>query len=306
MSISPKMLAPLMSVALFAAACGSTGEAAQTGVAETAEGAAETAEGAAETAEAASEVVDSESSTTTTDTTTTLPETTTERVILDESTTTQPLESDVTDESTTADGAEEDEDSSPPTTGTAGLSSDTEAATVEDELACWRIENFNEDDQDRWRVINDGVMGGRSEGSLAYAGSVVRFAGTIVTDGGGFSMIRTSALRDQTLAGGLDGAEYLRVRIRSANGRAYELTVQDSGTNTAIMHFTDLAVSDDGLWQEVVVPLTGLEARVFGNQRPNLAEFDLEQISTLGIILADGLDGPFSLEIDRIDACASA
>ena len=103
MSISPKMLAPLMSVALFAAACGSTGEAAQTGV-------AETAEGAAETAEAASEVVDPESSTTTTDTTTTLPETTTERVILDESTTTQPLESDVTDESTTADGAEEDED----------------------------------------------------------------------------------------------------------------------------------------------------------------------------------------------------
>ena len=106
------------------------------------------------------------------------------------------------------------------------------------------------------------------------------------------------------LVDGLDGAEYLQVRIRSANGRAYELTVQDGGTNTSIMHFTDIAVSDDGMWQEVVVPLSGLDARAFGTARPTLPEFDLAQISTVGIILADGLDGPFSLDIDRIDACA--
>ena len=52
------------------------------------------------------------------------------------------------------------------------------------------------------------------------------------------------------------------------------------------------------------MPLTGLEARAFGNPRVNVDSFDLGQVSSIGVILADGIDGPFSLEVDRIDACS--
>lgn len=156
-------------------------------------------------------------------------------------------------------------------------------------------------------MINDGVMGGLSEGELRLNGGVATFSGTINTNGGGFSMIRTATLRDgATLADSLEGAEYLRVRTRSANGRAYELTVQDSTTNSAVMHFADIVVSADSAWEEPLVSLTTLDARTFGTASPSLPEFQLDQISTLGIILADGLDGPFSIAIDRIDACASS
>lgn len=118
-------------------------------------------------------------------------------------------------------------------------------------------------------------------------------------------MIRTDIFRNGALlADSLEGAEYLRIRTRSANGRGYELTVQDGTTNTAIMHFADLAVTADSAWEEPLVPLTNLDARAFGSARPTLPAFELDQISTLGIILADGLNGPFSIAIDRIDACA--
>ncbi len=72
------------------------------------------------------------------------------------------------------------------------------------------------------------------------------------------------------------------------------------------MHFADIAITADSEWEEPLVPLTNLDARAFGTARPTLPEFDLGQISTFGIILADGIDGPFSFAIDRIDACAAS
>lgn len=80
----------------------------------------------------------------------------------------------------------------------------------------------------------------------------------------------------------------------------------DGTTNTAVMHFADIAITADSAWEEPLVPLTNLDARAFGTARPTLPEFDLGQISTFGIILADGMDGPFSFAIDRIDACAAS
>ncbi len=203
--------------------------------------------------------------------------------------------------------AEPDPDRSPPTTETDGLASNTETTVPAIELACWRVEDFGEESVERWSVINDGVMGGLSEGNLEYDGGVVTFDGQINTNGGGFSMIRTDVFRDdQSLAEALTGAEYLRIRLRSANGRAYELTMTDSATNASVMHVEDIAVSDEGLWQEPVISLTDLEPRIFGSVQPGIEAFEVEQTATIGVILADGLDGPFSLQIDRIDACAAA
>ena len=209
----------------------------------------------------------------------------------------------------TSDGTDEsdgDEPRNPPTTETGGLGSDVESSVAPENLECQRIEDFGGDAFDRWVVVNDGVMGGRSIGQLAEAGGgVVRFDGTINTNGGGFSLIRTSSLRGgQSLAESLTDAEYLRLRVRSANGRGYELIAEDTNSPSQIMHFAPIPIDDSGAWAEVVVPLTGLEARAFGNVGIDVAPFDLSAVSSIGVILADGIDGPFSLEVDRIGACS--
>ena len=42
-----------------------------------------------------------------------------------------------------------------------------------------------------WYVVNDNVMGGRSEGDFEVGQGELRFAGRTNTNGGGFSSIRT-------------------------------------------------------------------------------------------------------------------
>lgn len=42
----------------------------------------------------------------------------------------------------------------------------------------------------RWRMVNDNVMGGRSKGSVTFKGGVLVFSGSINTNGGGFSSVR--------------------------------------------------------------------------------------------------------------------
>jgi len=158
--------------------------------------------------------------------------------------------------------------------------------------ACVRVTDF---DTPTWVIVNDGVMGGRSDAEGAVADGVLTWAGTIVTAGGGFSSIR--GLVD----GQLVDATELVVRIRT-DGRPYELLATDALDGRGrVTHYTPIdAVGGD--WAEVTVSLVDMEARVFGN--PVTAEpFAPDAATQIGIILADGLDGPFAFEIDWIDAC---
>ena len=154
-----------------------------------------------------------------------------------------------------------------------------------------RVTDF---DEPNWFIVNDGVMGGRSDARGVIDSSRLEWSGTIVTLGGGFSSIR--GLVD----GSLTGATELQLRIRT-DGRAYELLADDDAS-TRVTHYNPIpAVGGD--WEVVVVPLTGMESRVFGNLVTS-EPFDPDQATQIGVILADGIDGEFAFEIDWIDACS--
>ncbi len=167
--------------------------------------------------------------------------------------------------------------------------SESPTTTVSDR--CVRVTDF---DEPNWFIVNDGVMGGRSDARGVIDSSRLEWSGTIVTLGGGFSSIR--GLVDGSLA----GATELELRIRT-DGRAYELLADDDAS-TRVTHYNPIpAVGGD--WEVVVVPLTGMESRVFGNLVTS-EPFDPDQATQIGVILADGIDGEFAFEIDWIDACS--
>lgn len=162
---------------------------------------------------------------------------------------------------------------------------------------CRRVEDFGVGAADRWRIVNDGVMGGLSQGEAEIVGDAIRFSGVIETDGGGFSSVR-SLLEPGALA---DATE-LRVRARS-DGRAYEVIADDAadGRDARVSHFGAIPLEGTD-WEEVVIVLDQLAPRVFGTPVDDLA-FQPDAATSFGIILADGSDGPFLLEVDWIDAC---
>lgn len=150
----------------------------------------------------------------------------------------------------------------------------------------------------KWRSINDGVMGGLSSGSPIYENGHMIFAGIINTNGGGFSSIRA-----QVADGAFANMNAIKFRVKS-DGRIYKATFRtDARYGWREVSFqAPLPVTTPGQWEDVVVPFSALKPSVFG--RPvRGAEFDPNEVQSIGIILADGRDGPFRLEVEAMAAC---
>jgi NADH dehydrogenase [ubiquinone] 1 alpha subcomplex assembly factor 1 len=170
--------------------------------------------------------------------------------------------------------------------------------------ACRRLTDFDDSDFDGgWAVVNDGVMGGRSNGAIEFTDSTMQFTGDVVTAGGGFTSIRLQLTGDE-----LTDSGYLALRLRS-DERTYGLTLEDSAQTgrRPIAHGADLTIdgpADADGWQTATTPYDELRPSVFG-QPLDAPAFDPDQAVEIGIIISDGVDGPFELEVDWIDACST-
>ena len=152
--------------------------------------------------------------------------------------------------------------------------------------------SFDRADEAKWFVVNDGVMGGRSAGAVAVNAGTLRFTGTLVTQGGGFTSVR--ARRDADLSGE-DGLE-LRVR---GSGRPFEVELDDGlrRYGRSVSRRAPVPVSAE--WTVVRVPFSALRSSIFG-QAVNAPPIDLARIRSVGLYMLDGRDGPFSVEVDYI------
>lgn len=151
---------------------------------------------------------------------------------------------------------------------------------------------FDRPDEAEWIVVNDGVMGGRSSGFVAVAGGTLRFTGTLVTRGGGFTSIR--ARRDADLS----GESGLELRVRG-NGRPFEIELDDGLRRFGRTVSRRMPVATTPEWAVVRTPFSALRSSIFG-QPVNAPPIDLARIRSVGLYMLDGRDGPFGVEVDYI------
>ena len=149
-------------------------------------------------------------------------------------------------------------------------------------------------DIDDWQIVNDGVMGGRSQGFVDIEDGVLRFTGDLVTRGGGFTSVRTFGPFD------LSGYQGLALRVRG-NGRPFEAEINDRQRYgpRPVSRRAAFATTED--WQTVHVPFATLRASSFG--RPvDVPPLSLADVQRIGFYIVDGKDGPFRLEVASISA----
>jgi hypothetical protein len=151
---------------------------------------------------------------------------------------------------------------------------------------------FDRADEAAWYVVNDGVMGGRSLGGVAVEAGTLRFTGTLVTQGGGFTSVRARRAVDLT---GEDGLE-LRVR---GSGRPFEVELDDGQRRFGRTVSRRAPVPTTAEWPVVRVPFSALRNSIFG-QPVNAPPIDLTRIQSVGLYMLDGRDGPFRVEVDYI------
>tara|TARA_A200000159_G_scaffold20181_1_gene16744 strand:- start:19 stop:612 length:594 start_codon:yes stop_codon:yes gene_type:complete len=154
------------------------------------------------------------------------------------------------------------------------------------------IFDFTEGDiREKWIVVNDNVMGGRSKGGFEFIKDKLVFSGSTNTNGGGFSSIRTNLIdfyfKDKT---------GLHIRYKG-DGRTFKLGVRMEGKSVSYRsNFT----TGNG-WQEVKIPFD--EMNVSWRGRPlSKDEHPLikSRIRSIEFMIYDKQDGPFKLQVDWI------
>ena len=164
---------------------------------------------------------------------------------------------------------------------------------------CVRLTDFStQAERQAWQTVNDNVMGGRSSGGPSFRDGLMAFSGDTNTDGGGFSSLRLPLAE-----GALSRFDKVTFRARP-DSREYMVTFDDnvSSRDRRVSHRALLPFGPSGEWQEVSVHFVDLFPAIFGRPIDDLP-FDKDLATRMGIMISDGLDGPFGLEIDWIDLC---
>jgi len=161
---------------------------------------------------------------------------------------------------------------------------------------CVLIEDFADgSSQLSWFVVNDGVMGGLSTGAVSIEPDVLVHTGVINTNGGGFSSVRARLLENNLVG-------YTRLQIRlNTFGRQYALNFGDNRYRS-VSHRALLPASPGDVWQEVTIEFDQTAPTQIGF-RVDAEPFVASAINELSLILADGADGSFKMEVAWIQVC---
>lgn len=146
-----------------------------------------------------------------------------------------------------------------------------------------------------WLVVNDGVMGGLSQGDAQLTENSILFKGKVSLDNnGGFSSIR-SQFSDKQLS------NYKEVEIRyRSTGISLAMTLSVSRRWYVPNYKTSLS-GTEGEWKTVTLPLKDFRKHYIGRpMNETLNKTALKEVIRLGFITDEKKYGPFEFELDYI------
>lgn len=146
-----------------------------------------------------------------------------------------------------------------------------------------------------WQTVNDGVMGGVSEGKFKITDAkTMEFFGTLsLANNGGFASVRT-----KTKKLGFEKGDTIVAKVRG-DGREYMLNLYPNKQRVAYSYRATVQTQKDE-WIEVKVPLDKFEATSFGQLVKNAGAVKPAEINAIGFMLGDKKAGPFKMEIEWI------
>lgn len=151
-----------------------------------------------------------------------------------------------------------------------------------------------------WYVVNDNVMGGRSEGDFEQEQGRLRFTGRTNTNGGGFSSIRTQPVQ-------LDLSNHAGIRLHvKGDGRRYtwRLATAARWRGRQVSYWADFE-TQNGTWSTVNIPFSSFIPKHRGYQLDG-PELDRGRIMGMGLMIYDNQDGPFELHLASVRAYSAA
>eukprot|EP00041_Stephanoeca_diplocostata_P008100 m.116268 g.116268 ORF g.116268 m.116268 type:complete len:290 (+) comp17174_c0_seq1:134-1003(+) len=171
----------------------------------------------------------------------------------------------------------------------------------------------NEDVVKQWKHESDARIGGESTASVTYeAGGHLSFEGNLSTAVPAGARIKQSGyclLRSPSLVPSFFGEAFhdfsayngLELEVRG-DGRVYICNIHTDGLQQEDLFQSAIYTRGGPLWQKVRIPFCDFLLTSLGYVQNEQAHMDLTAVKTVGILLADEVDGPFRLDIRSIKA----
>lgn len=154
-----------------------------------------------------------------------------------------------------------------------------------------------------WSPTHDRVMGGVSTGRPVWTGECARFSGELsLENNGGFASFRVQ-LKEPLDLSDQDG---LRLRVRG-DGRNWKVSLR-TGQDLAGRGRNDhnwqapFQTRKDADWQDVKIPFSAFVPGFHGRYARTEDPLDTANIVNLGLQVADGQAGEYSLDVASIEA----
>ena len=147
----------------------------------------------------------------------------------------------------------------------------------------------------KWQAVNDGVMGGVSDGRFKITEEkTLEFFGTLsLENNGGFASVRTKPTELDIKAG-----DTLVVRVKG-DGREYVLTLYTKSRRMAFSYRATLPTTKDE-WRDVEIPLADFIPTAFGRRVQGMGPVQPDQINGLGFMLSDKKPGKFQMQMEWV------
>ena len=149
-----------------------------------------------------------------------------------------------------------------------------------------------------WQIVNDDVMGGLSNSTLQIGALAAVFQGKLSRrNNGGFASVRLAMSNPD-----LTSCDAFRLNLRG-DGRRYRFTVRTADCPEGVSYQCGLDTRS-GEWETHLIPFQRFVASYRGRAVPEAVPLDPAKVSALGFLISDQQEGPFRLEIARLEGCA--
>jgi NADH dehydrogenase [ubiquinone] 1 alpha subcomplex assembly factor 1 len=147
----------------------------------------------------------------------------------------------------------------------------------------------------RWQAVNDGVMGGVSDGrgKITPDGTLEFFGTLSLENNGGLASVRTRPTDLDLKAG-----DTIVVRVKG-DGRDYVLNLYTKSRQRAFAYRAPMPTTQDE-WTDLKVPLEDFIPTAFGRRVRGMGPVEPSQINGLGFMLSDKRPGKFRMQVEWV------
>lgn len=154
--------------------------------------------------------------------------------------------------------------------------------------------DFNQNSNlNNWRIVDDVVMGGRSDGQFTInkEGNGVFHGKVSLENNGGFSSVRYRFDPKK-----VDGFSKMSIRLKG-DGKPYQFRVKSSQSER---HSYVYQFDTSGDWEIITIPLAEMKPR-FRGRMLNMPNYPAQVLEEIAFLIGNKKAETFQLELDKIE-----